>query len=526
MHKNSHLLRLKHWWLAHEWAGTLLVFCVAIIAYTAWIASPTFADPDSFYHIKIAEIIGNRRQAIQEFPWLPFTTLSEQYVDHHFLYHVFLVPFLRVFDSFIGMKVATILLAATTVTLFYAVLRKLHIRYAVLFSALLLFNYSFSFRMGLSKTPSIAFLFLMTGFFLLLQKHNRMLIPLSFLFVWTYGGFLLLPILGVIYCTIDYIYNRNSFRKTFTPLFAIIGGTVAGLLIHPSFPHHLQFYWEQIVQIGLVNYQGIVSVGGEWYPAKLYDIIQNTLLVFVLFLAAIINYIRSYAKQRTASTTALIMAALFFLFTLKSRRYIEFAVPWMLVFSVLSFHASGVLDNIAHTLHSWRKIFALSTHKKIAVGLIGTYLVVIIPTVVIQSSTRLYANLHGGIPVNTYAKGGAWLRSHATKGDVIFHADWDEFPILFYQAARGRYIAGLDPTFFYLAQPEKYTQWRGITKGEISENLYTIIAEDFGARFVLLDHTHPEMLKNIQTDERFQLAYEDDELFIFRISRHENSLEK
>ncbi|HLD21364.1 MAG TPA: hypothetical protein VJB65_00520 [Patescibacteria group bacterium] len=528
MYHFSTALRLKKFWLHNEWIGVVCIFIIAACAFTFWTAAPTFVDPDSFYHLKLAELMGKRRGPITNFPWLTYTTLSHAYVDHHLLYHIFLIPFIVLFGSFFGMKMATIILAASTVTLFYILLRSVHVRYAFLFSLLLLCTYGFSFRMGLSKAPSVGFLFLVGGFFFAIHTQYRLLLLLSFFFVWAYGGFILLPIMMGMYSLFAFLEIITKQKKItvtkqqvvtcLAPFLAAFVGTLFGLLIHPSFPQHFLFYWQQIIQIGLVNYQETIGVGGEWYPTALSDLVTSSILLTTLLLISIPLFILTIKKQPIYTQVACMMTIIFFLFTVKSQRYIEYYVPWGFLFSALSLHGSGILYALP------KKIMAISRsvqHPLYHVTIVFSIACIgfLVPTIMIKDAKRLSQALQGGIPFERFSAAGMWLREHSTKGDIVLHNDWDEFPILFYRSARNRYIVGLDPTFMYTYDKELYWKWVHITTGEQTEQLFEMIQNDFHARFVFVDRDHTSMYQNLINDGRFIIAYEDSEATIFRVPR-------
>src|SRR2546425_3460778 len=76
-------------------------------------------DYDGYYHIKWARLIWDNMRAGHfppAFPWLPLTTLnSAQYVDHHLLYHIILIPFSWFRDMQMGAKISAIVFATIAV---------------------------------------------------------------------------------------------------------------------------------------------------------------------------------------------------------------------------------------------------------------------------------------------------------------------------------------------------------------------------------------------------------------------------
>jgi len=71
-------------------------------------------DFDGYYHIRWARLLWENMRAGHlrppAFPWLPLTTLSAgEYVDHHLLFHIILIPFTWFRDLQLGAKVAAFL---------------------------------------------------------------------------------------------------------------------------------------------------------------------------------------------------------------------------------------------------------------------------------------------------------------------------------------------------------------------------------------------------------------------------------
>lgn len=522
------LSQFSFWWREHAWLGALVLFCIGTITFTWWIAAPTFTDPDSFYHIKISQLIGRERGAIVDFPWAAFTTLKDAYVDHHFLYHVFLAPFVRFLNPIVGMKLATALLGGATIALFYLVLRTHRVPAAAVWSVLLLAAEPFAFRIGLSKAPSVGFLFLVGAFLLLHQKKYRLLGILSFFFVWSYGGFLLIIVLAAVYAAFSLFAwmrahaRRPSLREAARialPLFVVCAGVLGGLLLHPSFPTHFRFYWEQIIQIGLINYREMIGVGAEWYPIAFHDLTAASLVLSAIMLVSIVAFVSSVSKQSTASRTAGVMALIFFLFTLKSHRYVEYYVPWAYLFVAFSLTDSGWLSRLPRAVRALAADTSQSIFHRAVGALLVLYLAMMIPGLLMGSVLLTSRSLHNGVPVDRFENVGRWLRAHSNKGDLVFHNDWDDFPALFYQSDKTVYVVGLDPTFMYRYNQDLYWKWVDITTGKRQDGVFEIIQQEFGARFVLVDDEHTAMKRVIAAEKRFKQVYRDEEVTVYRVPR-------
>ena len=100
-------------------AGFVLIFGVmARIEF----AGPAILDNDGYYHIKWSKILRESAPHLPPFKSLPLTTLEEdRYVDHHFLFHVLLMPF-TFGDLRVGAKLAAAVFSSVALTSLFALL--------------------------------------------------------------------------------------------------------------------------------------------------------------------------------------------------------------------------------------------------------------------------------------------------------------------------------------------------------------------------------------------------------------------
>src|SRR5262245_56489082 len=148
-------------------------------------------DFDGYYHIKWSRMLWESFRA-HKFPpiftWLPLTTLNpNDYVDHHFLFHILLIPFTWFGDLRLGAKLSALLLATLALTSCYWLLLRYRIRYPLLWLvALLSCSAPFLYRLNMSKAPALAIIFLVFGIYYLFRRKSWPLLPIAFLFTLTY----------------------------------------------------------------------------------------------------------------------------------------------------------------------------------------------------------------------------------------------------------------------------------------------------------------------------------------------------
>ncbi|MEK7158541.1 MAG: hypothetical protein AAB733_03150, partial [Patescibacteria group bacterium] len=420
--------------------SVVILFCGAL-ALALWFQWPrTFVDPDSFYHAKMAWIMGTRQWVVSSFPWLSdFTVLGDYYIDQHFLYHVLLIPFVLGLGMMTGTKVFTALAAASVVTVFYMILRRLGARGAFIFSLFLLFTEPFWFRMNLAKAPSLSLIVLFVGLLLSVRNQWRWLFPLSFFYVWMYGGFpLLFVVTGVVagVSMAKALLQPADFKQRWRALWrhpqwksvgAVASGMLAGVVVNPFFPNNLAFYWQQTVQIGLINYQTKIGVVREWYPYAITDLIPQTIFVSIFVLVAMVFFVLRRRQQPTHHIATGVLALGFFLLVLKSRRYIEYYVPFAILWSALV-----ISETIVAT--GWKRIWNLGRNffeEQAFLAVLSVMVLLIFPPIIIVrdffASHNIFVRAHAE---SRYAGASKWLREHATPDAIIFHSDWDDFPAL------------------------------------------------------------------------------------------------
>jgi small basic protein len=496
--------KIQSWIIANPWLGEAAVFLVCFAIYWPLQNNGVFPDPDSFYHLKMAELIA-ARGPIRVFFWLPFTTLAKNFADQHFLYHIALIPFIKVFGPLRGMKIATAAFAAAAIAAVSFVLRRFGLKLAPLLALVLAVMNPFVFRISLAKASAPGIILLVLGMYFAVRRKSLPLFLVAFFYVWTHGGWPALLGLGSVAIVVS-SWDKNipaTFRKMRTPLAMLWLGTVAGLVINPFFPNNFQFYWEQIVQIAVINYQTKIGVGAEWYPYNPADLVGGLSLLFLSMAAAVVVWPFGKGNRRPALAYSIGTFA-FLILTLRSRRHVEYFVPLAFIASLLW------LDS---ALRPFIKKF-FSNYRLVACAVV----LAMISMLAVFSGGQIgvdHNDLDVGYDFNLYKGETDWLKANVPAGEIIVHSNWDDFTPLFLNDDTHRYIMGLDPTFLYSANPVLYWKYVDFTLGKSADPAQTMGLLD--SHYVLLDKKH-DVLKNLLVrSKKFTLVYQDNDGYIYKL---------
>ncbi|HTK05167.1 MAG TPA: hypothetical protein VL500_06275 [Candidatus Eisenbacteria bacterium] len=537
-------------------AGYLGVFLLVTAIYGWLQMRQSFMDPDSFYHVKMA-VLMLQRGIIRDFPWLPYTTLAHAYTDHHFIYHVLLIPFILAFGPLVGAKVATAVFGGLTMVSFYAVLKAHGSRWPAAFTMVLATSSAFMFRMNLTKTSALSVAVLMLALLAIKKEKPLALFFLSWVYVLLYGGW---PIMGVVVavflCTravIDHLLDKHPVHswaglwfwkrllrgsKTAKADFwraievrhaaAAAAGLLAGLVINPYFPKNLAFYWEQIVQIAVVGYKDKIGVGVEWYPYQANQFFIENSAIFlgfavcltVLFCMVFWNDLVRRGPEQiprqeiTSQLASFFLAAFFTLMTMRSRRHVEYFAPFSVMSLALFFTMLTSRLDFNAFVGRIRWLFPRPKVIPLAIMTYVSFLFVFLGVRDVMANKQLYS---GGIPWTKYAKAADWLTRNTPEGAIVLHSDWDDFPVLFFQDDRNRYIIGLDPTFLYRQDPDRYWEWVNITTGKTASGIAEAALNRFDSRYILVENDHTEMRKQVDLDPRIERVYQDEDARIYKV---------
>jgi hypothetical protein len=461
-------------------------------------STPDLPDNDGYYHIKLAYLM--RTEGLTpDFNWLPLSILNaREYYDHHFLFHVALIPF--TFGNLItGAKLAAVFFASLAFMSVWNLFRNQRIPLAPLWAfGLMAVSEAFIYRMSITRAQSLSLVVLMVGLDWLMRKKYKRLAFLGFFYVWLYNAFPLLLVLAGGYMAVNWLFTR---KLELQPLLYASIGIALGIIINPFFPYNIIFTTSHILPKLFETTS--ISVGSEWYPYDTAQILKNSLFALVAFISG--TFALGFQGKRMDIRTAVsfVLAVLFGLMLFQSRRFIEYFPAFALVFAAFAWAPliQSARDQTANRLYKWLPSIAL-----IAILIPGVWMT--------QQSAQ--ASIQKSKPFQTYAESSAWLAANTPPGSRIFQTDWDDFPRLFFYNTQNTYLIGLDPTYMLYYNQDLYYTWVDITKGRI-DNPSALIAGNFGSEYVLSDLKHTNFLKVAAKDPRLIEVFRSDDSVVFQV---------
>ncbi|MCC6563411.1 hypothetical protein IT087_00795 [Candidatus Uhrbacteria bacterium] len=499
----------------NPWVQGFLIFLTSL-AWFSWLQSwGAFADPDGFYHAKIAELIATQGP-VMSFPWLDLTTLGRSFVDQNYFYHLVLIPFEWAFGMLPGTQIATVLFAALTITAFYAVACWLRVPSPWLWALLFMLMPVMGRRLSWAKSGALVQILFLFGMAALAKRKAWLIFLVSTIYALSHGGWILFLACQVAYVIGEWAVARFSFqerswddaRSALWAIVASVAGILFGSLLHPNREALWHFFVTTVISIGLVNPVGQVPLGGEWYAPEGTDLFTFFFLpalagLVVLFGALITRHVRDREAAKRA-VGYLCAFAVPFAWSLRSIRFQEYAAPLLVM-------AIALLAIQVDRQRAREKILEWFPRWLAPLFITAILLVAALQAWDVHQMIRSYTK-----PFGRFAPAMAVVRTLAVPGERVAHSAWDIFPELFAEDDRYRYVSGLDPTFLLDEHPEVSKAYTDLFLGTTSTGAYELIRHALDARVVVVDRHDHAFESALLSDHRFEVMYTDDAATVFR----------
>lgn len=443
---------LKENWPVYFWISVFLLIAGSLQSY---ISFPW--DTDTPYHVVVGRLI-REHGLLHAFPWTPFSWLADHYTDDKLLFHLMFVPFAHV-NWITATRIVGTLAGASILTALYLILRSERVRFAGLWTLIpLAGSLLFIFRFILVRPHLLSIALAPIFLWAVVRGRLKTLAAVSIIYPWAYVAFWQLPCLLLF--TAESARFLSGERLQWKPAVIAFIGIGVGIALHPNAANLLQYNW--IVMYDVLFKNAWLSpvgfdMGTELNPYPLGGWVQGLSISVLMTGTAIVLAWRN--RREDVLSFAFSLAALgFCILTIRSARFSEYFVP----FSVAAMA-------LASRSISWRYLSPVI----LGVSLIYT-LTVGIPTL------SGLGKLKNEMPAHI----ASFLQQQIPRGSQVFTPDWDRTGLLLLTLPDRYFIVALDPTLFYLKDPERYRLWYHLIH-DAPKGSAEIIRRRFGARFVL-----------------------------------------
>ncbi len=486
------LLRIGH--------SLLAVLVVAAFQIAIQRKSLGFTDPDGYYHARWSALLGSALAGghLPSFRWLPLTILSpDRYADHHFLYHVMVIPFTWGTDLLVGAKASAIVYGSLGYLSCYALIVWSRVRYPLVWLLLLVgSSLTLLARMSLPRAPALMIVLLAATVWLLLTKRYLAIGPLTFVAVWTYSLFPLIGVFCVIWAATVLVKDREI---AWRPIAASVAGSLAGLVLNPYFPNDVWLFFAHLTKALPGGNAGEV-VGNEWAPMTFGSLV--TLNTFALLcqtggLVALVARVRARGPRELDRGTIFLGATSLFLLAIaiRSVRFVEYWALFSVVFA--AFASRPLLELARVSTSTTRRILTPGLAAVLAV-LATAYPVLFVRYARVDDLPTAHPEVYEGV--------ANWLATNTPEGSLVYNVRWEDFPALFFYDTRNVYVGGLDPTYLSFARPDLGRLYADIGSGAVA-NPGREILERFGSRYIVATVADRAFMERARVDPSITIGY-------------------
>lgn len=464
-----------------------------------------FSGEDSFYHVGMAKYIVSHG-ITDRFPYLYFTNLHEHYVNHHLLFHLFLIPFIKVFGEINGPKIFISIIFGLIFVFIYLIFKHFKIRVGLFYAICLIFLMpcDFYFRMNFIRDPAPSLLFMIISYYLILVRKPLALFILSFAFSWLYGGFFFIPILVLFYLISQILLKEKLDLKIAT--YSLLGSTL-GLIINPYFPANISFLYSQIFLTGL---GAKPYSGGEWRSYEAFYWLKISIVPIIIFCSSILVLSLKNTKISSKVLSAFMFGLLLLFLQMKSQRFVEYWPLWAGMTGIIIF-GQDLYQYFINLLYKNNLVKLMIVTVFVAAGAMG---------LIIKSAheiTKAKGDTATPIDYSETKNVMEYVSNHSNDGEIIFTDDWDVFPFYFYFNQKNYYLVGLDPEFMNQYDPKLYKEYASISSGHDANKLERI-KNDFKASWVIIGSDHQQFYYNLSAyPQLFEKVFESPNYWLFRV---------
>ena len=216
-------------------------------------------------------------------------------------------------------------------------------------------------------------------------------------------------------------------------------GLVLGFVLNPYFPDNLVFLWNHLQEYLLRPTP--VPVSMEWTEYSSWVLFDTCRGAWIFLFTGILSLTLQGRVLSRRSLSFFLINLLFLVMSFRAMRFVEYWPAFAILFSASAFQESRLFLRAFITTsfagvggEKW-KIFS-------SASLSGLIVVLLLAAII--SAQKAMNSIWENAPVNRFAEAASWLKANTPKDAIVFNAQWDAFPDLFFHDHHNRWVAGLN----------------------------------------------------------------------------------
>lgn len=486
----------------------LLLACAVVVAAYAWvrIAYPLPWSYDEYYHLGLAREMLTSGLRITSFRWTPFSITYDHFADAEPLFHILLMPFARLpleTAGTLGALLGQIFLVGSFAAALW-IARAPRPWWIVL--GLLATGTLLAQRMEMCRPHIWLIGFSVLVAALLVERRWKALFAACVLFALTHAAAWIAIPMALLWSLSGLALppEPGERRVPWQPVAVTAGGWLLGLLLNPDVPENFRLLAITNLVIpfqatgagnALLHYQ----LGTELSPPGL-DVLVAQWPAF-LAPALVVYALLARPRLRSRATLTVGLTSLAFLLagSFAVRRFLELGAP-LALFALALVLREWRDRGEPPLLPGWERMLAAIA---IAVGGLWTF-------AALRTDTQ-----EGAAPMGM----AAWMGEHGAAGERVFTPQWADSAPLFYYAPRLQSLVALDPTAFYLKDPQLFIAYVGVASGQDPDPARTI-RERFGARWLTIQPAlYPQLFNRIAHSPGAHALYSDENYWVVDLGK-------
>jgi hypothetical protein len=480
----------------------LLLALAGAILYAVYLQflSPAFYEPDSYYHIAVANFI-KQFGLHHKFPWAQFSTFKFAFADKEVLFHILTVPFLFLTDNLVLAGKYAFIFHIALFFLVYAFILKKYIPdfLAAVFLLLLFSSLTFSSYLLQFRSITLANILSILCIYFLINKNRWGVFVISLLYPLAHVSFFLVILLAFACEILRWHLRQEFFAKN---IYLASAGVVLGCLLHPNFPNNLFSLYLNGLVVPLYEFTGTdLGFADELWSLSTKLTIINNFTVFLGF--GFILWASLLTKRRVGFSTCvwLFATSTYILLGFFGNRY------WYqanILFYI--FFASYLKDWTENK--GWIERL-LKFKAPIAFCLAAILAVSLYNFKQLKESIRFGSerSLH-------FENVGRWMQKNIPANQTIYHSYWGDSPYFICLNPKDYYINVLDPIYMFYRYPREFNLLNEVSLGRVDKP-YEALGKIFRTNYGYVNKFEPLYRQVREYPRQFKILYEDNEGIVF-----------